>query len=178
MATVFKLGFFGLICGIFLGAGNYISHDRIIDNEAQFKARQLHEVIGTNQLEIAQLSEDHYQLLRQGEFAGQLFELSTEEGYNGEIRFWLAINESNEVLGVRVIAHRETPGLGDKLERSISDWVLGFNGKSLQNAQWDVKKFGGDFDAFSGATITPRAVIKAIEARLAEQVKGNPASGK
>ena len=69
------------------------------------------------------------------------------------------------MLGVRVISHTETPGLGDKIEVTKSTWILSFNGPSLQNLsieEWAVKKDGGTFDQFSGATITPRAVVNAV----------------
>ena len=70
---------------------------------------------------------------------------------------------------LRVVTHRETPGLGDKIEVAKDDWILGFNGLSLGNPpaeQWQVSKDGGRFDAFSGATITPRAVVQAIAGGL------------
>ncbi|MCW8923886.1 MAG: RnfABCDGE type electron transport complex subunit G, partial [Gammaproteobacteria bacterium] len=73
------------------------------------------------------------------------------------------------LAGVRVVKHRETPGLGDGIEAKRSDWILGFNGKSLNNLsekQWKVKRDGGEFDQFTGATITPRAVVKAVHAAL------------
>ena len=77
----------------------------------------------------------------------------------------IGINFDGTVAGVRVVEHRETPGLGDKIDLKKSDWILGFNGKSLLNPQqsdWKVKKEGGDFDQFTGATITPRAVVNQI----------------
>lgn len=88
-----------------------------------------------------------------------------EQGYAGPIQIMLGINQYGEILGARVISHIETPGLGDKIEEKKDDWILGFNGLSLKNTsveQWKVKKDGGKFDQFSGATITPRAVVKAI----------------
>ena len=81
----------------------------------------------------------------------------------------MGIDKNGEILGVRVIAHIETPGLGDKIEISKSQWVLSFNGKSLNNLtveEWAVKKDGGVFDQFSGATITPRKVVQAIRRGL------------
>ena len=73
------------------------------------------------------------------------------------------------IAGVRVVQHKETPGLGDKIDLKKNDWILAFNGKSLSNmarSQWAVKKDGGQFDQFTGATITPRAVINQIVATL------------
>lgn len=88
------------------------------------------------------------------------------QGYAGDIQLLLGIDVKGEILGVRVVAHAETPGLGDKIEAARSDWILGFDGLSLANTparQWHVDKDGGRFDAFSGATITPRAVVKAVK---------------
>jgi electron transport complex protein RnfG len=89
----------------------------------------------------------------------------TQDGYSGAISMIIGINFDGTVAGVRVVEHRETPGLGDKIDLKKSDWILGFNGKSLLNPQqsdWKVKKEGGDFDQFTGATITPRAVVNQI----------------
>ncbi len=91
------------------------------------------------------------------------------DGYNGNIRLLVAINLDGTLAGVRVVQHRETPGLGDGIETSNSDWILGFTGKSLENPGkdgWKVKRDGGEFDQFTGATITPRAVVKAVHNAL------------
>jgi len=95
---------------------------------------------------------------------GVAFETS-RKGYSGEIRLLLGIDENGKLLGVRVLKHTETPGLGDKIEVNRNDWITRFTGLSLGNppeAQWAVKKDGGPFDQFAGATITPRAVINGI----------------
>ncbi len=92
------------------------------------------------------------------------------QGYAGDIRLIMGVNAEGEILGVRVLAHAETPGLGDKIEREKDDWILSFNDHSLANTtekQWHVKKDGGDFDQFSGATITPRGVVGAVHQGLA-----------
>lgn len=89
----------------------------------------------------------------------------SSKGYSGDINMMMAINRHGEILGVRVINHAETPGLGDKIEIAKDDWITSFNSHSLANtspAQWAVKKDGGQFDQFTGATITPRAVVKAV----------------
>lgn len=108
-----------------------------------------------------------YLAKKAGAVTAVCFKLIAPDGYAGPISLVMGINTSNgEVLGVRVIAHVETPGLGDKIELSKSNWVLGFNGKSPDNlsaAQWAVKKDGGVFDQFAGATITPRKVVQAIK---------------
>ena len=89
----------------------------------------------------------------------------SSEGYSGDISMIVGINFDGTIAGVRVVEHRETPGLGDKVDLRKSDWILSFNGKSLSNPQlsgWNVKKDQGVFDQFTGATITPRAVIHQI----------------
>lgn len=93
------------------------------------------------------------------------FRLVAAGGYSGAISLIMGVDRDGNVLGVRVISHAETPGLGDKIEVSKSNWILNFEGHSLQNLtieQWAVKKDGGVFDQFSGATITPRAIVKSV----------------
>ncbi|MBF57335.1 electron transport complex subunit RsxG [Halomonas sp. FeN2] len=93
----------------------------------------------------------------------------TRQGYNGEIRLLIGIDEQQRISGVRVTQHQETPGLGDDIERSRSDWITGFNDlrlDSLPPEGWAVAKDGGHFDAFTGATITPRAVVNAVHKAL------------
>ncbi len=97
--------------------------------------------------------------------------LATEstEGFGGAIKLLIGIYQDGTLAGVRVISHAETPGLGDKIEAGKTDWILGFSGKSLNDPtpeKWGVKKDGGAFDQFSGATITPRAVVKSIRTTL------------
>lgn len=90
-------------------------------------------------------------------------------GYAGEITILMAVDARGTLLGVRVVKHAETPGLGDKIEPAKSDWMLRFAGRSLDDPRpsgWAVKKDGGVFDQFAGATITPRAVVKAVKAGL------------
>jgi electron transport complex protein RnfG len=87
------------------------------------------------------------------------------DGYNGRIKLLVAVNADGTLAGVRVVNHRETPGLGDRIEIERSDWLRGFDGRSLDDPpekRWKVRRDGGDFDQFTGATITPRAVVKAV----------------
>jgi electron transport complex protein RnfG len=91
----------------------------------------------------------------------------TERGYAENMVLLMAVDTQGTVLGVRVLKHKETPGLGDKIEAARSPWIDGFAGKSLAGpTRWAVKKDGGDFDQFAGATITPRAVVKAVKGGL------------
>lgn len=110
-----------------------------------------------------------YLAKKAGAVSAVCFKFIAPDGYAGPISLVMGVNRQGEILGVRVIAHVETPGLGDKIEIAKSKWVLGFNGKSLDNltaAQWAVKKDGGVFDQFAGATITPRKVTQAIKRGL------------
>jgi len=94
---------------------------------------------------------------------------SAPNGYNGTIKLLVAIMADGQLAGVRVVSHKETPGLGDGIEAQRSHWILTFNGKSLQQPDeklWAVKRDGGVFDQFTGATITPRAVVNAVKNTL------------
>lgn len=99
------------------------------------------------------------------ETTGLVFEVAGK-GYAGTIRIVMGISPAGEVLGVRVLSHTETPGLGDKIEIQKDNWINSFVGKALDTAKWGVKKDGGEFDQFAGATITPRAVVRAVHAGL------------
>ncbi|WP_372759018.1 electron transport complex subunit RsxG, partial [Litorivivens sp.] len=110
-----------------------------------------------------------YLATRNGKFIGAIIPATSREGYTGDIDLIVGVNRNGSIAGVRVLSHRETPGLGDAVERKKSDWVDGFLGKSLADpepAQWRVKKDGGVFDQFTGATITPRAVTSAVHKAL------------
>lgn len=109
-----------------------------------------------------------YLARKAGSVAGAVFKVA-ERGYAGEIQLLMAVGADGRTLGVRVIRHSETPGLGDKIEAGKSDWARDFSGKSLGDPapdRWAVKKDGGVFDQFAGATITPRAVVKAVKGGL------------
>jgi len=106
---------------------------------------------------------------RGGEFSGVVLEAVAPDGYSGDIFLLIGIDANGNVTGVRVTAHRETPGLGDYIDRAKSAWIDQFAGKSLLNPEskhWKVAKDGGAFDARAGATITPRAVVKAVKSAL------------
>ena len=106
---------------------------------------------------------DVYRAKKNNQVIAVIIEAVAPDGYSGEIKTLVGIDQEDKILGVRVIAHKETPGLGDYIEIDKSQWIKNFNLKSLDKVsekQWAVKKDGGDFDYISGATITPRAVIK------------------
>jgi len=106
-----------------------------------------------------------YLAKKSGKVTAVCFKLTAPDGYSGAINMIMGIDRDGAVLGVRVLSHKETPGLGDKIEVGKSHWILDFVGRSLENlnaAQWAVKKDGGVFDQFAGATITPRKSVQAI----------------
>ncbi len=109
-----------------------------------------------------------YRAMKAGRVTGVAYEVHGI-GYGGPIKLMLGLDPEGHILGVRVTAHKETPGLGDKVEEKKSGWILKFTGLFLGNPpadQWKVKKDGGYFDQFSGATITPRGVVGAVRGGL------------
>ncbi|MBA0166191.1 MULTISPECIES: electron transport complex subunit RsxG [Pectobacterium] len=121
-----------------------------------------------------------------GEAVAAALESTAPDGYSGAVQLLVGADFHGKVLGVRVTEHHETPGLGDKIEVRISDWITRFSGQTVQSAQdarWAVKKEGGMFDQFTGATITPRAVINSVKRSalylqtLPSQINTLPACG-
>ncbi len=109
-----------------------------------------------------------YRARLKGRVTGVAYEIYGS-GYAGEMKLMMGVDADGQVLGVRALAHHETPGLGDKIEEKKGDWILRFTGLSLQNplpGRWKVKKDGGQFDQFAGATITPRGVVAAVRGGL------------
>ena len=99
---------------------------------------------------------------KDGNVSAYAYETTAPDGYSGDIRLLVGLDPKGKILGVRVIEHHETPGLGDKIELRISNWILNFTHQLINEhnlSEWAVKKDGGKFDQFSGATITPRAVV-------------------
>ncbi|HEY7985905.1 MAG TPA: electron transport complex subunit RsxG [Methylophilaceae bacterium] len=105
-----------------------------------------------------------------GKPSAVIFEAVAPDGYSGDIKLLIAIKADGEIAGVRVLAHKETPGLGDYIDIAHSDWIKkNFDGQSLtktKDEMWKVKKDGGSFDYMAGATITPRAVVKVVHKTL------------
>lgn len=104
-----------------------------------------------------------------GQPAGAVLEAVAPEGYSGDITLLIGISAEGVVTGVRVIQHKETPGLGDYIELAKSPWIRQFEGKSHSedsDGRWKVRKDGGEFDSRAGATITPRAIVKAVREAL------------
>jgi electron transport complex protein RnfG len=169
-----------IIAGTFLGTG-----DKIRDNIRQAEERALLEIIPKSRhinsmLDDAQLIHDtellglrnakHLYIARfDDKPVAIILPATARDGYTGDIDMIIGINVDGTIAGVRILSHRETPGLGDAIDKKKSDCVDGFIGRSLLNPsleQWTVKKDNGVFDQFTGATITPRAVSKSIAKAL------------
>lgn len=122
-------------------------------------------VLEPSRLLSSQNQREAYIALNDGVVSAVILPVTAPDGYNGRIELLVGINRNGTLAGVRAITHKETPGLGDKISTNVTDWILGFADKSLSNPSadgWKVKKDGGKFDQFTGATITPRAVVTAV----------------
>lgn len=98
---------------------------------------------------------------KRGRVIGYAWEQIAPDGYSGTIRILMGIRVAGEIVAIRITEHKETPGLGDGITNNAA-WLNSFVRKTLNTSRWKVKKDGGDFDQFTGATITPRAVVKAV----------------
>lgn len=120
-------------------------------------------LLGTTETTIANIART------QNQPSAIIFEAIAHDGYSGDIKLLIAVDKAGVISGVRVIAHQETPGLGDYIDIARNEWIKIFDGQSLSNAtenDWRVKKDGGQFDYMVGATITPRAVVNAVHKAL------------
>lgn len=169
------LGFVALLCTAISAGIFFLTKDKIDAVIAAQQRELLLQVIpqyyfNNNLLESAVIPQDKnlvgiqkiYFAKKDGNVSAYAYETTAPDGYSGDIRLLVGLDPKGEVLGVRVIEHHETPGLGDKIERRISNWILGFTNQQINEhnlSEWAVKKDGGKFDQFSGATITPRAVV-------------------
>ena len=169
------LGFVALLCTAISAGIFFLTKDKIDAVMAAQQRELLLQVIpqdyfNNNLLESALIPQDKnlvgiqkiYFAKKDGNVSAYAYETTAPDGYSGDIRLLVGLDPKGEVLGVRVIEHHETPGLGDKIELRISNWILNFTHQSINEYnlnEWAVKKDGGKFDQFSGATITPRAVV-------------------
>ncbi len=161
---------------IILSALWLFTQSRVKDQQRIYTEKQLSAVLatleynnnlGTDQIVLSQASGDMtiYRARLDGTPVAAIYDTVSPHGYSGNIRLLIGIDMSNELTGVRVLEHRETPGLGDGIEVGNSDWILQFDGESISSttsADWAVKKDNGKFDQFTGATITPRAVVNQV----------------
>ncbi len=178
-----------LLAGSYLGTKDRIAAEiRKAEEKAllQIVPRERHDnsmlddtiAVGPQQAALGLRTQKRIYLARQnGEVVASIIPATARDGYSGDIDLVVGVNRDGSIAGVRVLAHKETPGLGDKVDLNKSDWVLDFAGHSLTNpepAGWAVKKDKGVFDSFTGATITPRAVVAAIR-RVLEYAEENAA---
>jgi electron transport complex protein RnfG len=174
------LGAFCLGFGIVLALTDRVTVDDIGARALEDKQASLSQVIpdrihdNNPVTDTVQMKNAHgkeitiYRARKDGKVTGVAYEIFGT-GYAGEMKLMMGIDAEGKLLGVRVLAHKETPGLGDKIEVKKGDWILRFDGLSLGNPpaeRWKVKKDGGQFDQFAGATITPRGVLVAIRSGL------------
>lgn len=189
------LGLFALVTAAVLASTQLATRDRIIAAEREAAQRALFELVPQARIDNDLLNdtlpvpeamlpalglkspEPIHRARRDGQVIAVIVPAVAPDGYSGAIRLLVGVNRDGTVAGVRALSHKETPGLGDKIDLAKSDWILTFNGHSLGNPaadDWRVKKDGGVFDQFTGATITPRAVVAQVR-RVLEEVEAHRA---
>ncbi|MEP3166691.1 MAG: electron transport complex subunit RsxG [Marinobacter sp.] len=179
------LGLFAIVTGGTIAVTQVMTAERIEEQAAKAEAKALFEIIPEDQHDNNLLT-DTVELPADDRFnagepvtawvardngrpTGLIMPVVAPDGYSGAIQLLVGIDLQGRILGVRVTSHRETPGLGDRIETKKSDWIHAFTGRSLRDPEprrWNVKKNGGVYDHFTGATITPRAVVKAVQKSL------------
>ena len=183
--TALNLLFFAVVGTALLALTYNLTHEPIARSVEKEKLKLIAQIVpaaafdndivkDTGQLATdALLGNDDETVVYRGRLKGQpsiaVMQVIAPDGYSGRINLIVAIHSDGRVGGVRVVAHKETPGLGDYIEIARSNWITGFNGASLEDrkdSDWKVKKDGGQFDYMAGATITPRAIVKAVHKAL------------
>jgi electron transport complex protein RnfG len=179
------LGFFALVGVVLLIGAQWLTKDQIAENDRQMRLQRLNEIVSAAEYDNDLLSTAQqldvgikglantikaFTAKQGAKSVARIYEVTSLQGYSGPISLLIGVDAlDNSLRGVRVISHKETPGLGDKIETNKADWILQFSGKSLSDpdeSQWKVRKDGGAFDQFTGATITPRAVVNAVRETL------------
>jgi electron transport complex protein RnfG len=181
----FLLGTIALLGTALLASVNDLTHERILEQEKRRVLQQLNEIVAVDSYnndllaDVIEIQDESffrhpspvtvYRARLDGLPVAVIMMVTAPDGYNGDIRILAGIDASGSLIGARVVSHRETPGLGDPIELEKSNWILSFSNKSLGNPEpggWAVKKDGGHFDQFTGATISPRAVVKTMHNTL------------
>lgn len=163
-----------LVCSLLLVTDN-LTAQPIADRQREDLTKLMNQVLPSSDYDNQPLDQKYQQEINGQNFifyrarlqkkVSAIILFTKTSGYSGDIALLIAIKADGELSGVRVLSHTETPGLGDKIEQAKSDWILAFSGLSLTHPEkkgWAVKKEGGQFDAFTGATITPHAVINGV----------------
>lgn len=179
-----KLAACTFICMSLLGMVHCATKESIADAQLRKLSRQLAEILAetpydnspetdtitvTDNLLGNEKPHTVWRARQQGQAVAIVLDVSAPRGYNGPIDLLVGVSVDGKITGVRVLEHRETPGLGDAIELTRSDWIKSFATQSLAalpTEKWRVKKEGGDFDQFTGATITPRAIVNAVHDAL------------
>ncbi|WP_019675540.1 electron transport complex subunit RsxG [Arsukibacterium perlucidum] len=175
------LALIALVCVTILGLVNQLTQPKIAEQQLANKLAILNDVLPENTASETLLADcilvtnpqllgrptpqAIYRLRDGGQISAFVVETTAPDGYSGNIDLMVAVTPAGTVLGSRVLTHQETPGLGDKIERRRSAWIDSFKGVQISpdnSVAWAVKKDGGQFDQFTGATITPRAVVSAV----------------
>jgi electron transport complex protein RnfG len=160
-----------VLCAIILGLTDQLTRDPIAEAQRQSMMKALMQVLPehandplSDQKVVAGKS---YYIARNanGSIVAFAWEEVAPDGYSGSIRLLMGVDATGQTIGIRVTDHRETPGLGDGIVHN-QDWLATFGHQSLDSRHWAVKKDGGDFDQFTGATISPRAIVKAVHRGL------------
>ncbi len=178
--SVFLGGLFGAVTLLLIVAANYTAPVINLVNLNEQKAAVAEVLPGIevsadlfDSAETINVDGEAFQFLTVKDSSGNIaYQVITSqvEGYSGEIKFMVGVDSDGVIQQVRVLSHSETPGLGDKIEKIKTDWITSFHAHSLENTSiWAVQKDGGQFAQFSGATITPRAVVKGVHAVLQAQ---------
>lgn len=183
--SAINLIFFAILGTTVLSATYQLTHEQIVQSEEREKMKLIGQLLPTT-LYDNEILQDTLPLPAPAELgleppatayrarlgdkpSAVILPAAAPDGYGGKISLILAIRTDGELLGVRVVAHKETPGLGDYIDTRKSDWIKNFTGLRLAGTDdnfWQVKKDGGYFDYRVGATITPRAIIKAVHRAL------------
>jgi len=183
--TTSRLTLFALVGAILIVGSYHSTHQQIVHNEKMTLLQTLNGLIPQNSYDNDLVNDSIemenraflgsskpmtiYRARKQKQAVAAIINSIAPDGYSGNIYLVVAVNYDGTLAGVRVLSHQETPGLGDYVEARRSKWILGFNQRSLNNPEeerWKVKRDGGVFDQFTGATITPRAVVKAVHKTL------------
>ncbi|MBI4808638.1 MAG: electron transport complex subunit RsxG [Nitrosomonadales bacterium] len=185
LQTAINLVFFAVLATAILASVFFLTRDAIKKSEEAEKMKLINQIVPStlfdnniikdtltipaNELLGTEDNTLAYRARLKGEPSAVVLESIAPDGFSGRIWLILAVRANGELAGVRVVTHKETPGLGDYIELPKSPWIKNFDGKSragYKDADWKVKKDGGQFDYMAGATITPRAVVKAVNKAL------------
>jgi electron transport complex protein RnfG len=180
------LAIFAIVASAMVAMTFSNTKDRIAQNERELLLKSLYALVPKSQTDndiLQDTIEFHapelsgkqrpfitvYRARKNSQPVALIMNVTAPNGYGGPIRLLVAIRHDGTLAGVRVVSHRETPGLGDKIDIERSDWIHIFENRSLSSPSrkhWKVKKDGGEFDQLTGATITPRAIVDAVKKSL------------